>query len=278
VRLQLLGEALHGALVAAADYGTDQRRGESLAARDSQPGGFEGDPGSPAGKLGQRVGPGRDATARAARQQLLDAAIEYTAEHGISDLSLRSLAAALGTSHRMLIFHFGSKEGLWVEIARTVDRRQREQLRGFPPDPGQPLGEFMRAWWKLFSAPALWPYERTRGLLLDLLATGDTEAADQAMDAFITLTERWLETNTPSLRHHPDTPPSTPKPGTSDPAQSSGTAKKRSATGRALSGASWAVCPYFHSRARHDGWHKRECQNGARRPQPLRAPRGFSPS
>ena len=151
----------------------------------------------------------------------------------------------------MLIFHFGSKEGLWVEIARTVDRRQREQLRGFPPDPGQPLGELVRAWWKHFSAPALWPYERlffelygqalqgrphtaefldgiiddwleplvaaavargipepqarthvrlgvavTRGLLLDLLATGDTEAADQAMDAFIALTERWLETNT----------------------------------------------------------------------------------
>lgn len=185
-----------------------------------------------------------------ARQQLLDAAIEYTAEHGISDLSLRSLAAALGTSHRMLIFHFGSREGLWVEIARTVDRRQREQLRGFPPDPGQPLGELVRAWWTHFSAPALWPYERlffelygqalqgrphtadfldgiiddwleplvaatvargipeprarahvrlgvavTRGLLLDLLATGDTEAADQAMDAFIALTERWLETD-----------------------------------------------------------------------------------
>jgi AcrR family transcriptional regulator len=193
-----------------------------------------------------------------ARQQLLDAAIGYTAEHGISDLSLRTLAAALGTSHRMLIFHFGSKEGLWAEIARTVDRRQREQLRGFPPDPGQPLGELTRAWWKLFSAPALWPYERlffelygqalqgrphtagfpgeflegtidwleplvaatvakgipepqarahlrlgvavTRGLLLDLLATGDTEAVDQAMDVFIILTESWLETDAAPLR------------------------------------------------------------------------------
>src|ERR1700753_3796643 len=95
-----------------------------------------------------------------ARQELLDAAIEYTAEHGISDLSLRSLAAALGTSHRMLIFHFGSKEGLWVEIARTVDRRQRGQLGGFPPGPGQSPGALSRAWWKHFSAPALWPYER----------------------------------------------------------------------------------------------------------------------
>jgi AcrR family transcriptional regulator len=188
-----------------------------------------------------------------ARQQLLDAAIKYTAEHGISDLSLRSLAEALGTSHRMLIFHFGSKEGLWVEIARAVDQRQRDQLRGFPPDPGQPPGELMRAWWKHFSAPALWPYERlffelygqalqgrphtagfldeflsgiigwleplvaaatasgipepqarahlrlglavTRGLLLDLLASGDRQAADQAMDVFIAMTESWLETN-----------------------------------------------------------------------------------
>lgn len=188
-------------------------------------------------------------SSKTARQRLLDAAIDYTAEHGISDLSLRSLAAALGTSHRMLIFHFGSKEGLWVEISRTVDARQREQLAGFPPDPHQPVGETSRAWWKRLSAPELWPYERlcfelygqalqgrphtaeflggiiddwvdplvaatvgvgvpeaqvrahvrlgvavTRGLLLDLLATGDTEAVDQAMEAFIALTERWVET------------------------------------------------------------------------------------
>lgn len=35
----------------------------------------------------------------------------------------------------------------------------------------------------------------TRGLLLDLLATGDREAADQAMDAFIALTESWAAAN-----------------------------------------------------------------------------------
>ena len=35
----------------------------------------------------------------------------------------------------------------------------------------------------------------TRGLLLDLLASGDTHAANQAMDLFIAMTERWLETN-----------------------------------------------------------------------------------
>jgi hypothetical protein len=34
------------------------------------------------------------------KQQLLERAIGYLAEHGIGDISLRELAAALGTSHR----------------------------------------------------------------------------------------------------------------------------------------------------------------------------------
>ena len=38
-----------------------------------------------------------------ARERLLAAALEHVAEHGVGDLSLRGLAAALGTSHRMLI-------------------------------------------------------------------------------------------------------------------------------------------------------------------------------
>ncbi|MDT7648160.1 MAG: hypothetical protein QOC75_5160, partial [Pseudonocardiales bacterium] len=42
----------------------------------------------------------------------------YFGTRGISDLSLRQLADALGTSHRMLIYHFGSKEGLLTEVVR----------------------------------------------------------------------------------------------------------------------------------------------------------------
>lgn len=95
-----------------------------------------------------------------ARQKLLDGAIEYTAEHGLADISLRTLATALGTSHRMLIHHFGSKEQLWVEIVRTVEARQRELLAEVLPDPEQPIAEGMRAWWKHISDPVLWPNER----------------------------------------------------------------------------------------------------------------------
>ena len=94
------------------------------------------------------------------RDRLLDMAIEYVADNGITDLSLRELAAALGTSHRMLIHHFGSKQGLWVEIVRAVEARQRELLAEMLPDPGQPLDAAMRAWWKHISDPSLWPNER----------------------------------------------------------------------------------------------------------------------
>src|SRR5690606_21167739 len=62
------------------------------------------------------------------RAGLLAAAVEYVATHGIGERSLRQIAAALGTSHRMLIYHFGSKEGLLVEVVREVERRQRELL------------------------------------------------------------------------------------------------------------------------------------------------------
>jgi AcrR family transcriptional regulator len=94
------------------------------------------------------------------RQRLLDGAIDYVAQHGLADVSLRSLAAALGTSHRMLIHHFGSKERLWVEIVRTVEARQRDLLAQILPDPNQPVGEAMWVWWKHISDPALWPNER----------------------------------------------------------------------------------------------------------------------
>jgi AcrR family transcriptional regulator len=94
------------------------------------------------------------------REDLLEAAIAHVADHGIADLSLRALAAELGTSHRMLIHHFGSKEGLWVAIVREVERRQLALLDDLVPDPAQPLDEAMRAWWRHLSDPALWPNER----------------------------------------------------------------------------------------------------------------------
>jgi len=94
------------------------------------------------------------------RQQLLDAAIDYVADHGLTDLSLRRLAAELGTSHRMLSHHFGSKEGLWVAIVHEVERRQLAAISELLPDPAASIEDATRAWWRHISDPSLWPNER----------------------------------------------------------------------------------------------------------------------
>jgi AcrR family transcriptional regulator len=180
-----------------------------------------------------------------AREKLLRAAVEYVAAHGISDLSLRQLAAALGTSHRMLVYHFGSKEGLLVAVVREVERQQRAALAELSTDPDLPPIEQGRRLWRRLTDPALGPYERlffevygqalqgrphttalldgivetwlgpltelnlrygmpehearasarlgvavARGLLLDLLATGDKQGVDEAMEFFVTMYER----------------------------------------------------------------------------------------
>ena len=57
--------------------------------------------------------------------QLREAIVEYLLEHGLSDLSLRPLAKAVGSSPRGLLYHFGSKEKMVAEVLADVRGRQR---------------------------------------------------------------------------------------------------------------------------------------------------------
>ncbi len=59
------------------------------------------------------------------RQELLDRSVDYVVANGLSDLSLRPLAAALGTQAPVLLHHFGTKEHLVVEILGSVRDRLR---------------------------------------------------------------------------------------------------------------------------------------------------------
>src|SRR4051812_38934974 len=122
------------------------------------------------------------------RERLLERAIEYVVDRGLTDLSLRALAAALGTSHRMLIHHFGSREGLWAAIVREVERRQLELLADVMPDPSLGYADAMRAWWAHISDPALWPNER---LFFELYgqALQDRPGARDMLDGIV---DNWI--------------------------------------------------------------------------------------
>ena len=199
------------------------------------------------------------------KQRLLDAVVDVALESGITDRSLRAVAEAAGTSHRMLIHHFGSREGLLVEVTRAAEERQRARLADLLTGAGSgteadadrrdagstdadsgpvPAADAepavaARQFWEHLCHPDMAPQERlffeiygqalqgrswalplldgvvdrwvgpmaellrtggvpaaetavrarlavavARGLLLDLLATGDTEAVDAAMTCF----------------------------------------------------------------------------------------------
>jgi AcrR family transcriptional regulator len=56
------------------------------------------------------------------RRELLELAYAYVLEHGVGDLSLRPLAAAVKSSPRVLLFLFGSK----AELVQALLARARE--------------------------------------------------------------------------------------------------------------------------------------------------------
>jgi AcrR family transcriptional regulator len=148
-----------------------------------------------------------------ARDELLARIIAEVAAGGLADRSLREIAEAVGSSHRMVLYHFGSREGLVTAI----------------DDPA----ELVRALWARTSAPEMMPFVRlffecvaltggegltdpwlgtssdiagrlglppdedelrlgvavTRGLLIDVLATGDSGPATRSLERFLEMWE-----------------------------------------------------------------------------------------
>ena len=90
-----------------------------------------------------------------ARDRLLAAAVDHALDAGIADLSLRELAAAIGTSHRMLLYHFGSREGLLVAVANAVEDRELASAL----DAGTSEAD-VRRFFRRVTDPKLWPQER----------------------------------------------------------------------------------------------------------------------
>ncbi|MFC4127658.1 TetR/AcrR family transcriptional regulator [Nocardia rhizosphaerae] len=88
----------------------------------------------------------------AKRAELLASVVRYIAEHGLADLSLRPLAAELGTSSRMLIYYFDTKENLLVQALATQRPDIAAVFAGV--DDAAELRERAWSFWKANSAGA----------------------------------------------------------------------------------------------------------------------------
>jgi AcrR family transcriptional regulator len=93
------------------------------------------------------------------RAELLDASYGYLLEHGLAGLSLRPLAAAIGTSPRVLLYLFDSKEHLVREL---LARARREQIALIEQalDTGGGFEALADELWNLLSAPEQRPMVR----------------------------------------------------------------------------------------------------------------------
>jgi AcrR family transcriptional regulator len=155
------------------------------------------------------------------RSDVLQRAADYVLEQGLAGLSLRPLAKALGTSPRMLLYDFESKERLIQEVLAEIRRREASLLEaevrtlddvwawiatperepflrlffevyvgGLGQGEAEPL---LRDWLDLLrtswhppvdEATATLMVAVVRGLLLDRLATGDRRRTDEALRLF----------------------------------------------------------------------------------------------
>jgi len=174
------------------------------------------------------------------RAELLERTLDYATRTNLSELSLRPLAAEIGSSPRVLIYLFGSKDGLLREVLAAARARQLAVVTRAMEDSAEPGDVLGRLWawisrpdnagvarlffecysrslgggepWATFAADSVRDWEpplrriltasngaappeaevtltlaTLRGLLLDLLATGEAERIDLAWRRFIEL-------------------------------------------------------------------------------------------
>lgn len=120
---------------------------------------------------------------RESREALLTKVMEAVARDGLADRSLREIAASAGTSHRMLLYHFGSREGLLAAIVGAVEARQRAAMGAMT---GGSPSDVMTGLWERVSSPELRPFVR---LFFEVAALATRPPAD-LRDG---LTAPWLD-------------------------------------------------------------------------------------
>lgn len=83
------------------------------------------------------------------RQQLLAAAYAYVLRNGLSEMSLRPLAATIGSSPRVLLYLFGSKDGLIRALlarARTDELALLARVTAPQDEPGRLQSVALQLW------------------------------------------------------------------------------------------------------------------------------------
>ena len=87
------------------------------------------------------------------RQELLDRIVDYLAQNGLAQTTLRPMAASLEVSINRLVHHFGSKEELLTAaLARALEQQIAVQDHWLRRSPRLTQAELYRKWWRWMNA------------------------------------------------------------------------------------------------------------------------------
>ncbi|MBB4685276.1 TetR/AcrR family transcriptional regulator [Amycolatopsis jiangsuensis] len=120
------------------------------------------------------------------RGRILDACVDHALAHGLPD-RLEPFATASGTSTRMLIYHFGTRDALLRETLERARQRQRDLFGELlSPRADEPYPDTLRRAWRVMTGPDGRPYLSMFGKLRE-------EAEQQLWPDFRrTATTDWL--------------------------------------------------------------------------------------
>ncbi|MGI9622214.1 MAG: TetR/AcrR family transcriptional regulator [Acidimicrobiales bacterium] len=115
------------------------------------------------------------------RQRYLDAVVEAMMAEGSTDLTLVVLAEAAGTSDRMLIYYFKTREALLTEAMDTIRARRRKRLHSeLAQVTRADTHDSLRALLSVMSGP-----EHAKGTRLYFDATGRWAASSEPFPRFV---------------------------------------------------------------------------------------------
>jgi AcrR family transcriptional regulator len=121
-------------------------------------------------------------------REFLDRITAHIVAHGLSEAALRHLATIAGTSHRMLIYYFGSRDGLLGAVLHELRGVESREILGRATSRRQAL----KAVWAYYTAP-----ERELEMQIFFYLAGQA-AHDRGTSDF---TDAVVATWTEELRH-----------------------------------------------------------------------------
>lgn len=143
----------------------------------------------------------------ARRDELLELAYQYAVARGRADITLRPLAAAIGSSPRVLLYLFGSKDGLMRALlgrSRAEEVALVAAVRDSAAASSGTLAEAALAIWSHLAEQANWPLLR---LWLDGFSRSVTEPdgpwAQFAADSVSTWLDLLAQAQPPEVRGTP---------------------------------------------------------------------------